>query len=308
MIALGLLVGAVLLPALPVRRAGRRLPPRLWAALCMTGTVGAAIYLVVALLLLSMPVVLGFTSGSSLAAVCDQMLQVIEPGGPVGTWCAAGLLVVSATVAAVGEARRRQQRVSLFLPPQVGVHRDCGDYELVTLPTTVPLAYSLGGRHRQVVISDGLRQRLDDDELAAVLAHEAAHLAARHDLWLVVTTVAERLLWFVPWARRSAAGLRGALECWADEVAASQVGADALQRALLAAADCRPSPKSVAGLNGADVLAERLEMLDAPPQRHPLAPAVAAGLVGLVLASGGLAAAASGLSELYVVLTHLCPL
>ena len=307
MIPLGLLVGAVLLPALGARRAGRRLPPRLWAALCVTGTVGAATYLVVALLLLSTPVAFGLVGGTSLAAVCDRILQVLEPAGPVGAWCAAGLLVVSVTAAGVGEARRRRQRASLFLPPQVGVHRDCGDYELVTLATTVPLAYSLGGRHPQVVISDGLRQRLDDDELTAVLAHEAAHLAARHDRWLAATTVAERFLWFVPWARRSAAGLRGALECWADEVAAGEVGADTLQRALLAAADCRASPVSVAGFNGADVLAERLAKLDAPPQRHPLAPAVAAGLVGLVLASGGLAAA-SGLSELYVLLAHLCPL
>ena len=46
------------------------------------------------------------------------------------------------------------------------------------------LAYCLPGLRQRVVISEGVVARLSEDELRAVLAHERAHLRARHDLVL----------------------------------------------------------------------------------------------------------------------------
>jgi Zn-dependent protease with chaperone function len=46
-------------------------------------------------------------------------------------------------------------------------------------------AYCLPGLHSAIVISAGTLDLLDSDELAAVLAHERAHLRERHDLVLL---------------------------------------------------------------------------------------------------------------------------
>jgi Zn-dependent protease with chaperone function len=45
-------------------------------------------------------------------------------------------------------------------------------------------AYSLPGRHGRIVVSSGAVAALASDELAAVLAHERAHVTAHHDLVL----------------------------------------------------------------------------------------------------------------------------
>ncbi|GLZ48001.1 integral membrane protein [Actinomycetospora sp. NBRC 106375] len=53
---------------------------------------------------------------------------------------------------------------------------------LRVLDGAVPFAYCLPGRAPRVVVTDGALDTLDDEELRAVLAHEQAHLDARHDL------------------------------------------------------------------------------------------------------------------------------
>jgi Zn-dependent protease with chaperone function len=53
---------------------------------------------------------------------------------------------------------------------------------LRVLDGAVPFAYCVPGRAPRVVVTDGALDTLDDDELRAVLAHEQAHLDARHDL------------------------------------------------------------------------------------------------------------------------------
>ena len=53
-----------------------------------------------------------------------------------------------------------------------------------------PTAYCLPGTKRRVVLTQGTIDTLPPPELEAVLAHERAHLAARHDLVLEFFTVA----------------------------------------------------------------------------------------------------------------------
>jgi Zn-dependent protease with chaperone function len=59
-------------------------------------------------------------------------------------------------------------------------------------------AYCLPGMRPRVVVSAGTLSLLDRSELAAVLAHERAHAAERHDLVLLPFTALCRAL---PWAR-----------------------------------------------------------------------------------------------------------
>ncbi|WP_214109773.1 M56 family metallopeptidase [Acrocarpospora catenulata] len=59
-------------------------------------------------------------------------------------------------------------------------------------------AYCVPGLKSEVVISAGTLRLLSPDELAAVLAHEAAHVRERHDLVLLPFAA---LRWMLPWVR-----------------------------------------------------------------------------------------------------------
>ncbi|WP_372480221.1 M48 family metallopeptidase [Halomicrobium sp. HM KBTZ05] len=67
---------------------------------------------------------------------------------------------------------------------------------LVVEAGDVPTAYTIDGplRKPQVVVTEELVELLDDDELAAVLAHECAHVANRDATVLTMATVLPTLL------------------------------------------------------------------------------------------------------------------
>ncbi|MDA8392492.1 MAG: M48 family metalloprotease [Actinomycetota bacterium] len=308
MIALILAAGLVVaVPGALSRHVARRLPPRAWAILALASVVSAGLYVTVGLALLSAPVVLPVLAGSSVAETCRVLLERFEPGGVATAWAATVLLGSAVGAATVRRWRSRRRRATLRVPSYLGVHEQQGGFELVTLPTPTPLAYSLGGPHPQAVISAGLRSRLDGSQIAAVVAHEAAHLRWHHQRWLDAVDLATGLLWFVPWARRSAHSARVALECWADEEAATVTGRDALRSALLLAADVAPTAAHVAALNGADAIAERVTMLDQPSGGSGGIGPATAGLfvLGAVAAATG---AVGGAPQLATLFSHLCPL
>lgn len=82
--------------------------------------------------------------------------------------------------------RRHLEQVDL-------VGRRVSDGALRVLEHELPVAYCLPGlNHSRIVLSSGAVARLSPDGLAAVLAHERAHLRARHDLVLEAFTVLHR--------------------------------------------------------------------------------------------------------------------
>ncbi|MGA5819454.1 M48 family metalloprotease [Kitasatospora sp. NPDC094028] len=93
------------------------------------------------------------------------------------------------------------------------------------------------GEPGRIVVTAGMLRALDGPERAALLAHERAHLSARHHLFLALAEHAANLH---PALRPLRAPLGYHLERWADEVAAARVGdravtARAVGRAALAA-------------------------------------------------------------------------
>ncbi len=56
-------------------------------------------------------------------------------------------------------------------------------YQAQILPTKIPYSAQIGWWHPQLVISEGLRSRLDKAHLEAVIAHENAHLYYRDTFW-----------------------------------------------------------------------------------------------------------------------------
>jgi Zn-dependent protease with chaperone function len=188
-------------------------------------------------------------------------------------------------IIATGSRRRRHRDLVDLL----GREDECGvdgrTRGLRVLAEERPLAYCVPGlRDPRVVLSAGTVAMLSPDELAAVLAHERAHLRARHDLVLATFDAVHQAF---PHAIRSelpAEQCRLLVEMLADDAAVRSVGPAPLGRALVALAG---SVVPAGGL-GAGPLSTRvrLERLAAPEHGRTgrLAAAVYLLAVSLVLA------------------------
>ena len=122
-----------------------------------------------------------------------------------------------------------------------------------------PVAYCLPAiRDSRVVVSAGALNRLTDDEMKAVLAHESAHLRARHDLVLeAFTALREAFPAFVR-SREVLDSARLLVELLADDAARRRVGATALARALVALAHAPVPAGSLAAGNATELRIRRL--------------------------------------------------
>jgi hypothetical protein len=113
----------------------------------------------------------------------------------------------------------------------------CGDLTIIDAPE--PEAMAVPGWRGSIVVTSGMLQVLDPAERAVLLAHERSHLRAAHWVFRLATRLGAALL---PSAKPAIAGCDLAIERWADEVAAAEVGdrtltARAVAKAALAATD-----------------------------------------------------------------------
>lgn len=187
-----------------------------------------------------------------------------------------GIAVVAFAVRTRARRRRHRELVDLL------ADRDGLEPGLRILAEKTPVAYCLpAARDARVVLSAGALDRLDADELGAVIAHEKAHLRARHDL---VLEAFGALRTAFPRFVRSHTALeqnRILVEMLADDTARRQVGAAPLARALVKLAGTPVPAAALAASQQATLL--RVRRLAEPPRRYLLLAAatyaVAAALV-----------------------------
>jgi len=184
----------------------------------------------------------------------------------------------SAQVALDTRARRRRHR---DLVDVLG-DRDGTEPGLRILAHDTPMAYCLPalGKNR-VVVSAGALSCLAGPELEAVLAHEQAHVRARHDLVLEAFSALHTAF---PRGVRSKEPLLQAqlmVEMLADDAARSRAGAGPLARALVALAG-QSTPAGALGVAAGSV-ALRLERLAAPVHERRVRSAAAYMLAVAVL-------------------------
>ena len=151
-----------------------------------------------------------------------------------------------------------------------------------------PTAYCIPGRGARVVLTRGVLDALPADQLAAVVAHERAHLRARHDLLLEFFSVAHES---VPRRLRSQdalAEVRLLVEALADRAAVRRAGELATARALVAVAEGGVPDGGVGAAASAPV---RLRLLALGPQPGLAAAAYALAVVAVLLPVGLLALA-----------------
>lgn len=144
--------------------------------------------------------------------------------------------------------------------------------------------YCLPGRPPTIVVTRAALTALDDAQLAAVLAHERAHLNGRHHHLLAFTGALAKIF---PRARLftdGAAEIARLVEMCADDVAARRHGGDTVVDALvvltLGVPASSAAPAAALGAAGVGV-ADRVERLLVPPDatRAWLAQTLAVGLL-----------------------------
>jgi len=87
-------------------------------------------------------------------------------------------------------------------------------------PKTIPFAYSMGSSKGVVVISRGLEEELDKEEMETVLMHELAHLRNNDTQLNTLITVYRRVLFFDPLIRVLEGVIHREREFACDEVSA----------------------------------------------------------------------------------------
>ena len=159
-----------------------------------------------------------------------------------------------------------------------------------------PLAYCLPGVRSRVVVSEGALNALGDNEMAAILTHERAHLRARHDLVLEMFTAVHAA--FPRFVRSGNAldAVRLLIEMLADDAAVRAAGPTPLARALVACASGRTPSGALAAGGPTTVL--RLRRLGGRPNSRAVA-ATAYLAAAAVLAVPTLALAVPWLTELH---------
>ncbi|MFW5472909.1 M56 family metallopeptidase [Knoellia sp. CPCC 206450] len=185
-------------------------------------------------------------------------------------WVIVGL-AGAVTLAMLGRLLLSGHRIGTRLRAARARHRDLVDVlgspagqgradGIRVLDHATPTAYCLPGRRSRVVLTEGALAALPDDELAAVLAHERAHLRGRHDLLLEYFTVLHHS---VPEPVRSPAALREVrllVEALADRAAVRTSGPVTTARALLTLAQGQ-APEAGLGAGGDGTTATRMRLL-----------------------------------------------
>ncbi|MFF7577736.1 M48 family metalloprotease [Streptomyces sp. NPDC008061] len=257
-----LLMPFVAVPA--ARRLADALSPVRAVRLLASTAVGLALFSTLALVLLVVP---GATRLSAVAAVGELVKPLADaaPDVTVPLAAAAVALLAGCAVAVTRTARRHWAELH-----RAGVPGNGSDGELAVVRDNRPDAYALPGlpgSPGRIVVTTGMLRVLDPGERDALLAHERAHLAGRHHLFLAAAELAALCH---PALRFLRAPMGYALERCADEAAAVAVGdrrvaARAIGRAALAAraaeevegrprvalaATAGPVPRRVAALLG----------------------------------------------------------
>ncbi|MFC9918905.1 M56 family metallopeptidase [Agromyces binzhouensis] len=226
----------------------------------------------------------GASPAGSLSGAADALIPVIA-AGPIlegfgvvhlaALTLAVGLAVhlalnLATTAVRAERARRRQHRLIDLLASPASASTGAR-----VLAHPVPAAYCVPGLRTATVITDGLVDLLDDDELRAVVGHERAHLDQLHHLVLLAFRAWHAALPWFPIANRAERSVAMLTEMLADDAPRRRVGVEPLRTALLrvgssgASAAYSDSPTASAA-SDERVLERRLARLEA--DLHPLDP------------------------------------
>jgi len=272
--AVGLLVFALAMATIGVaglRRA--KWPehaPRLGIVAWQTLSGSVLVALLLAGLSLSVPATEIGGSLADLWHACAAAIRALyaTPGGATlhgAGVTATAVLAIRAAYMLISElVVARLAREHHLIRLRLAARREDGiDALIVEHPTAA--AYCLPGRASTIVLTSAALAALGDAELAAVLAHERAHLRGRHHLVLAVASALARALPFLPGLRTAQTEQARLLEMVADDQAAACGDRVTVARALVHLAE---GSVPASGLGAAGIAAaERLQRMLVPKAR-----------------------------------------
>ncbi|MDQ0382004.1 M56 family metallopeptidase [Amycolatopsis thermophila] len=250
----------------------RRRDPVLLIVCWLLSMLGVALAAVASVVLLLHP-----THGSlgSLATAVHDCWDAIEHGSPPaveqmgGTLGGVVLIALALRLMVVGSRgiqRRARARRRHLATLRLAGRSDGAVPATLWLAHDRPLAFSVGGRRGVVVATEGLSRYLDDGAVAAVLAHERAHLAGRHHQLIALADALRAVLPILPLFRQAPKALRELVELAADVAAARRCGKRAVRAALLGVSGVgAPEIALAMARDAVDVRLARLEQGSLPP-------------------------------------------
>lgn len=204
-------------------------------------------------------------------------------------YATAGLVVAGSIVAAARSARYllHMRRRTFAHARQVRlVGRRVPGVGAVVLDSAEPQAYCVAGRPDTIVVTSAALEALTEDQLAAVLAHEQAHLSGRH---ASMTAALRGLKDSLPRVRLVAVGaaeIARLLEMCADDTAARTHGPESLLGGLLALVGAsEPVPERALAAAGVAVLARAERLVD--PVSAARRAATRTALLGMIMTIAG---------------------
>lgn len=301
---------AVLAPAPLTRltRGGRA--PRLGVTLWVTGLISVVAPWVAVTGFLLADLIRDRNGSGAVITACFRVLGDVAAGRS-GLFAQAGLLGVTVLAGlALAGAGWRLSRI--LLRRRACTHRHAQQALLIgrriaALPGTVILdapervVYCVAGRPHTIVVTSAAIDALDDRRLAAVLAHERAHLAGRHHLLVAFTQGLATVLPRVRLFTTGATEIARLLEMCADDAATRVHGPRTVLDALLALSGVTTRLHHGAlGATGVGVLARARRLAEPPPPADVLRARVLLTAVVVAVAVGplltaGLAAAGHAL-------------
>jgi Zn-dependent protease with chaperone function len=256
-------------PPLLARLTRRGVSPRLGVAAWLSAITGALLAWAAAVTILVAAGVRGL-SNSSAMMFCLKLVGL--PAAAPSPLSMAGLIVAGLVASAVVTVKVTRAVLRLRLRSReharaarvVGVPTGRPDVFMVTADR--PAAYCVVGRPHAIVVTSAAVETLDETQLAAVLAHEDAHLSGNHHHLLMVLRALAASLPLLPLFTRGAVQVADLLEMCADDSAARRHGTRPLIAGMIMLAGSAPSP--VAGMAvAANAVIARVTRLMDPAQR-----------------------------------------
>ncbi|KRE30745.1 M56 family metallopeptidase [Agromyces sp. Soil535] len=252
----------------------------------------------------SLPAALGALAPHGFAGPIPPGFGVAQIAALTLAVAVALLLTLNLALTAVRaerERRRQHQLVDLLSDPMPGEPRTR------VLAHPVPLAYCVPGIRTATVLTHGLIEALQPDELAAVITHERTHLDQLHHLVRLAFRAWHSAIPWFPIANRAERAVVSLTEMLADDGARRAVGTDALRRALERVGDAGEAgayPDAAAGASpDAAMLAARLHRIPPGEQSEGASPEGRSARAAVIAASFALVAVpAAGMAVILGIL------
>lgn len=259
---------ALLGPVLLRRSSWLERSPRLGIAAWQALSFSLISAVLLAGLSLAVPAIPWTTDIAALLRACAMALreQYSTPGGAIvsATGAVASLAVLAriAYCLATGLVSAARDR-NLQLDALAMVAQRHPEHDALVVEHQSAAAYCLPGRHRQVVLTSTALAVLDRGQLAAVLAHERAHLFGRHHLILAAADALQHAFPALATFQHARDALGRLVEMLADDNAARRSDRLTVATALVRLAERGTTPVAALGAGGQSALG-RVQRLVAP--------------------------------------------